>query len=145
MYPVGLRSVGCRIENGGVLLAAHPGAALRTVLLHHLQKLDHHLGGWPHKHLSLATLLCIIHRLERICEDRHAHHLAFRASMSAQRKCRRKMWVVDRLKRMTPGAAATALVFSGGKLWSSSHRFRPNSPQMPRSIFDTMCVVLVSV
>lgn len=39
--------------------AANPGAALRTILLHNLQKLDHHLGGWPDKHLSLATLLCI--------------------------------------------------------------------------------------
>lgn len=106
MYPVEGRVLAAAARwRRAALVAARP--VLRTVLLHHLQKLDHHLGGWPHKHLSLATLLCIIHRLERVCEDRHAHHLALRASMSALGKCRRAGGCVGRLERMTTSVAAS--------------------------------------
>ena len=37
----------------------------RTVLLHDLEELDHHLRHGAHQHLALAALLGVVHRLRR--------------------------------------------------------------------------------
>ena len=54
-----------------------------TVLHHHLQELDNHLGGWSDQHLSLAPLLCVVHCLKGIVQDADAHHPAKRAGVSS--------------------------------------------------------------
>ena len=46
-----------------------------SVLLHALEELDDHLGAGADEHLALAALFGVAHSLERIGENRHAHHL----------------------------------------------------------------------
>ena len=46
----------------------------RTVLLHGLEELHHHLRARAHEHLALSALLRVVDGLERIRECSHASH-----------------------------------------------------------------------
>ena len=47
-----------------------------AALLHHLQKLDHHLGRRPDNNLPLPPLLRVGDGLQAVCQHRHLRHLA---------------------------------------------------------------------
>lgn len=54
-------------------LAGGAGLGL-TVLHHHGQEADDHLGARPDEHLALATLLGIVDAFESIGQNVHPHH-----------------------------------------------------------------------
>ena len=47
---------------------------IRTVLLHDRQELDNDLGGRADQNLTLASLLGVVHGVERIVEDGSLDH-----------------------------------------------------------------------
>ena len=56
------------------VVVQHLELANVTILLHHLEELDHHLRRRSQQHLPLATLLSVRHRLQAVRKRRHPRH-----------------------------------------------------------------------